>query len=137
MTEIRNKVEEFFTNMEEVVSHHKFTYSGKGVSTNDYYKSSHWTKRNKLVEEYHWVIKSIIGKKLQGKKFDRFSLIIFYNSRHDPDNVVGFGKIFVDVLNKELNLIEEDNKHIYKAIACIPDVKLKHNTFEFLLLEMK
>ena len=132
---MRKELEEAVINVGLVKDVHKFKYSGAGVSNNQYYKSSHWTQRNKLVNEYHEIILDFIGDKLDGKDLDKFGLLLFYNSRHDTDNIVGFGKIFVDVLNKELNVIKEDNKHHYKVCMTAPDLDLPHNTFEFLLIE--
>jgi len=115
------------------INHYK--YQGQGVSTNDYYNSGGWWKRNKLKNDYKPIIVDLIKDSLLGKKLDQFGLIIFFNSRHDTDNVIGFGKIFVDVLKDELDILVEDNRHKYKLCACVPDLTLPMNTFEFIVID--
>lgn len=132
---MRKNLEDAITNLGNVKEIHRFSYQGKGVSNNQYYNSNHWYARKKIIDEYHEIILGFIGDKLDGKKLDSFGLLLFYNSRHDTDNTIGFSKIFVDVLNKKLNVIEEDNKYNYKLCMSSPDLDLPHNTFEFVLIE--
>jgi len=114
---------------------YRYTYSGTGVSTNQYYNAGHWTQRHKIKNKYKPILLDLIGNSLKGEFLDKFGLIIIFNSKHDTDNVVGFGKIFVDVLKDELEVITDDSKHYYQLCATVPDPTLPHNTFEFVLID--
>lgn len=114
---------------------HKIVYKGRGVSTNDYYNSGHWSNRHRLKKKYLELLYPILAEELSGKKLDKFGIVMFYNSRHDTDNVVGFEKLFLDIINKDLDVIKEDNKKHYRMLTVIPDESLDTNTFEFHLLD--
>ena len=110
---------------------YKFVYTGKGVSLNEFYSQGHWSRRSKIKNKY----KAIFEKMLEGGKIewmDQFSLLILYNSRHDPDNVTGMEKVFMDTLKGDY--ITDDNKKFYRGFAIFPDESLPTNTFEFYLL---
>lgn len=111
---------------------HAFKYVGKGVSLNDYYSQGHWSSRNSIKNKYSKVAKTIIEESglKEGEVVDKFAMIIFYNSRHDPDNVAGFEKIVTDELKTRGN-IQDDSRHYYKLFAVIPDMSLPMNTFNF------
>ena len=114
-----------------------YTYIGKGVSLNEFYSQGHWYKRKQIVQKYH----AIFNKMLEESDTPRLSnyvIVVLYNSRHDPDNVVGMEKLFVDALKDddktdELRYITDDNKKIAKGVMIFPDETLKTNTFKFLL----
>jgi hypothetical protein len=113
----------------------KICYNGKGVSLNDYYSSSHWSARHSLKKKYLKLLFPLMDKELSKDMIDKFGLYIFYNSRHDPDNVVGTEKIFMDMLKTHFGVIIDDSKKYYKSLSIIPDDKLETNTFEFYLTE--
>jgi hypothetical protein len=124
----------------------RIRYQGKGVSLNKFYKQGHWSTRSQLKNEYCKKFDVLFAEKEELTWMKSFYLIIFYNSRHDVDNVVGMGKVFVDALkrttDKEGNIVregyvaEDDKKH-YKGLGIIPDDSLPYNTFDFILLEPK
>lgn len=110
---------------------YKITYQGKGVSLNEFYTQGHWTRRTKVKDKYKTIFTELIeNSKLEW--MDQFSLLLFYNSRHDPDNVIGMEKVFVDTLKGDY--IQDDNKKFYRGIYILPDDTLPANTFEFYLL---
>ncbi len=62
-------------------------------------------------------------------------MLIFYNSRHDVDNVIGMEKVFTDCLKG--TLVKNDGKAYYKGLMIFYDTTLPKNTFEFVILEAK
>lgn len=112
-----------------------FKYNGPGISLNKFYIQGHWTKRqgikNELRSKFEVILKPAIGKIF----FDKFYLLVFYNSKHDVDNIVGMEKVFTDTL-KDL-IVKNDSKTYYKGMLIMLDETLPKNTFEFVLIEAK
>ena len=111
-----------------------YKYTGKGVSINDFYANSHWSNRNKLVNKYHKIFNALILES-KIKKLNEFGIVIIYNSRHDPDNITGYEKLFTDCL-KKMGIIVDDNKKHYKIFSVIPDESLEMNTIIFKVLKI-
>lgn len=110
-----------------------FTYKGAGLSLNKFYSQGHWTDRNSVKQEYKAIFQNIL-KQAKGKYyFEKFYLLIFYNSRHDVDNVVGMEKVFVDTMKGDI--IPNDGKVNYKGMMIFFDDNLPFNTFEFVIIE--
>lgn len=110
-----------------------FTYRGPGLSLNKFYSQGHWTERNNAKQEFKGIFENIL-KQAKGKYyFERFYMVIFYNSRHDVDNVVGMEKVFVDTMKGDL--IPNDGKVNYKGLMMFYDDTLPFNTFEFVIIE--
>lgn len=112
-----------------------YTYQGEGLSLNKFYSQGHWRTRQNAKTEYREIFDKIIAA--SGKKFffERFYMLIFYNSRHDVDNVIGMEKVFTDCLKGVI--IKNDGKVNYKGLMIFYDESLPKNTFEFVLLEAK
>ena len=112
-----------------------FTYTGPGISLNKFYAQGHWTDRQAIKSDlkikFDKLLKPAFGKVF----FDKFYLVIFYNSRHDVDNVVGMEKVFTDCLKG--TIVENDNRVYYKGMLIFYDDTLPKNTFEFVLIEGK
>ncbi len=124
----------------------KIRYQGQGVSLNKFYKQGHWSSRAALKNEYGAKFDKLFEEAEDLAWMESFYLVIFYNSRHDVDNVVGMGKVFVDALKRTFDTegnvvrpgyVAEDNKKFYKGLAIFPDNSLPRNTFDFILLEPK
>lgn len=124
---------------------YSITYTGKGVSLNQFYSQGHWYKRHEIKRKYSKIFDKLL-KASDIKWMDKFSIIIFYNSRHDVDNVVGMEKLLVDTLKheetkegevKKYGYIHDDSKKYYKGLSIYPDDSLPTNTFKFILLEHK
>lgn len=115
----------------------KIVYTGKGISVNEFYNKNHWIGRKQLVDKYHPIFQKLIDDNMPEMNILKYSLIIYYNSRHDPDNVIGTGKVFVDVLRGKsggYKFLGDDNKKYCKFIGIVPDENLPHNTFELNLI---
>lgn len=109
------------------------TYQGEGLSLNKFYAQGHWRTRQGLKDKYKALFMEVIQPALVNVRLEAFYLLIFYNSRHDCDNVVGMAKIFVDCLKG--HSITGDGKTVYKGIMIFYDDTLPHNTFQFVLIE--
>ena len=113
---------------------YEISYSGKIFSLNDLYRQGHWTVRKKLKDKY----RSILLNKLveSDLKFcNRFYLLVFYNTRHDPDNIIGIVKILVDSMKGKYT--PDDNKKYFKGVSIFPDSSLEHGTVEFIIIEKR
>ena len=110
-------------------------YEGQGVSLNKFYSQGHWSTRNNIKNKYKPIISDLL-KDNNVPKMDEFGLIIEYNSRHDPDNVTGMEKLFVDSM-KENELIIDDHKKYYKFYCVVPNLELDNNTFIFKIYKIK
>lgn len=123
----------------------KITYTGPGVSLNKFYSQGHWSTRSNIKKKYRKIFDKLTSTNSKMRWMDRFSLIIFYNSRHDLDNVVGMEKVFVDSIKREYDketgevlrpgFIHDDSKKYYRGLSIFPDENLPNNTFEFILIE--
>lgn len=122
----------------------KVTYTGKGVSLNQFYSQGHWSARSNTKKKYRKIFDKLLENNKRMRWMNKFSLIIFYNSRHDLDNVVGMGKVFIDCLKREVDregnvtregFVYDDSKRYYKGLGIFPDEKLPINTFEFILID--
>ncbi len=105
------------------------TYQGAGFSLNDLYQQGHWSKRHNLKIKYSSIFLELLKKRNIKKFDDPFKLYIKYNSRHDVDNIIGMGKVFVDTMKDVY--IPEDNKKYYKGVSVDIDESLPSNTFKF------
>lgn len=123
---------------------HKITFVGTGVSLNKFYSQGHWSMRHKLKNEFGNTFKNLFSDYGKLTWMQAYSILIFYNSRHDPDNVIGMEKLFIDALKEERDqngkiikkgYIHDDSKKYCKGVFIVPDITLKTNTFEFILLE--
>jgi hypothetical protein len=108
------------------------SYHGQGVSLNQFYSGGHWSIRNKLKSKYHEIFAKLLDTS-KVKKVNQCSLLMFFNSRHDVDNVVGLEKLFMDTIKG--GYLKEDDKRFYKGLMIFHDDQLPLNTFEFIILE--
>lgn len=108
------------------------TYRGKIFSLNDLYRQGHWGVRKSLKNRYKSDFLALLQEG-EVKFCNKFYVAIFYNTRHDPDNVIGVAKVLVDSM-KDI-YIPDDNKKFYKGIMIFPDETLDKNTVEFLIIE--
>lgn len=96
---------------------------------------------DKYKSSFGWLIKEA---KLPW--LEEFALIIFYNSRHDCDNVVGgMGKCFLDALKQEEEngcvtkhgYCKDDSRNYCKMVTAVYDKTLENNTFKFQIIKIK
>ena len=111
---------------------YKISYQGKIFSLNDLYRQGHWSIRSTLKNKYKKLFLELIHKQ-EIKYCKQFYIIVFYNTRHDPDNIIGVVKVFVDAMKGEI--IPDDNKKHFKGVSIFPDNTLSANTVDFLLIE--
>ena len=129
----------FLTACEVNFKVHEIDYVGKGISLNDFYASSHWRTRHNIKTKFKPLFKELIREVLEFNKIDKFALILEYNSKHDPDNVTGTEKLFVDALRVDKTgdgWIDDDSKKYYKLYAVKPNDELERNTFRFKIIDL-
>lgn len=111
----------------------KYIYNVKKnpISLNDWYSSSHWTKRNKQKKEWKSLFEEVIisNKPL---KMSEYRIELHVNSRHDPSNTITVIKLFEDTL-KELGCIVDDSPKYCKSITIKPDENLEKPSFKIVL----
>jgi hypothetical protein len=133
MAEIIRRLIKLFGRLGIINGYTNLEYNGELFSLNDLYSSGHWRTRANLKKKYREIFSDLI-QKYKMNPVKTFSLVIFYNSRHDPDNITGMEKMFTDVLRSE-EIITDDSKAYYKLYAVVPDLKLPKNTLNFYLIE--
>lgn len=119
-------------------------YVGQGVSLNQFYSQGHYYRRNEIKNKYTDIFRGLIEDS-NVEFLDKYKITCYYNSRHDPLNVAGTIKMFEDALagcynrkKKEYKyppLIKDDSKEYCKGIEIYPDLKLKNNSFKFIIEE--
>lgn len=109
-------------------------YNGKILSLNDLYKQGHWAIRANLKKKYKAKFLELLIK-YNVKKCSEFLIIIFYNTRHDVDNLVGVSKILVDTMKGIVS--KDDNKSYYKGLAIFPDGNLSRGSLEIYIIKKK
>lgn len=114
---------------------YSLTYNGQLISLNKFYSGGDWRVRNGIVKKYHPIFKDLIKTK-DIPRMEEFGLLIEYNSRHDPDNITGTEKLFMDAV-KEMGIVEDDSKKYYKLYSVYPNLSLKTNTIIFNLVKFK
>jgi hypothetical protein len=111
---------------------YEIVHKGQVFSLNDLYSQAHWSKRKKLKDNFSNLFLSLMNEG-NIKFMKQFYLIVFYNTRHDTDNIVGMAKVFVDTMKD--NFVSDDDKRHYKGLCIFPDSTLNNNTVEFLIIE--
>lgn len=126
----------------------KVAYEGRGVSTNSFYSGSNaakgWGARMNLKAKYNKIFTTLLNES-SIPWMDEYMVVLFYNSKQDPDNTVSTTKFFLDALKEERvgstpvrkGWVYDDSPKYCKGVMSIPDKTLPHNTFEFNLLQLK
>lgn len=110
-----------------------FEYTGAIVSNNDA-KKMHWRTLKKKIDSQKIEFMSIIRNKRKFV-FDKFKVLLRYNTRHDPDNLVFTMKTFIDQLKINGRILEDSPKHC-RGIAVEPDEQLKKGTLIFEVIQV-
>lgn len=103
-----------------------FSWAGKHLSLNKWYDGTHWREKHKSTDEWHLFFKSFLIEPYP--KFDKYSVVLRYNSRLDPDNVITMIKLCSDVLQKE-GVIPNDSKDHCRKIEIFPDETMKKKSY--------
>ena len=119
--------------LSQISDYNVITYSGKLFSLNDLYSSGHWRTRQNIKNKYKEIFMKVLDDH-NVKPVENFSILIFYNSRHDPDNITGMEKILVDTM-RSTGIIIDDTKKYYKFFGIVPDLQLKKNSLEIYLID--
>jgi len=120
-----------YAKLPQMVDTYSITYKGQAPSLNDIYGSSNWRVRKGLVDKYKKIF-TILLLERNPPKYEKYKVSIFYNSRHDCDNVVGaVGKILNDTLKTKW--VPEDGPKFCKGISAEVDTSLEHNEFKIVI----
>lgn len=111
--------------------HYKIIYNGEIISFNKLYSGGHWSKRSGMKNKYHKIF-DILLLEAKVKPMKELFLAIFYNTRHDADNIVLTGKFLMDTV-KGKYLVDDTSKY-YKGIQIIHDSSLPKGTLELHLI---
>ncbi|MBB4601378.1 hypothetical protein HNQ93_001261 [Hymenobacter luteus] len=113
---------------------YQLTFRGRWLSINAAY-NKHYQQRNKVKNEYKELFRPLLLQ-AQIPPLLAFRLHIEYNSRMDCDNLTAGSKVFYDLI-REMKIIKEDNKHIYRGITIVPNLLLPHNTYQITILPVE
>lgn len=111
--------------------HYKVVYSGEIISFNKLYSGGHWSKRSGMKTKFHKIF-DILLLEAKVEPMREMFLAIFYNTRHDCDNIVLTGKFLMDTV-KGKYLLDDTSKY-YKGIQIIHDSSLPKGTLELHLI---
>ena len=112
---------------------YELVYSGKGLSSNAWYAGMHWTKRQKLKDEWRSNFHPlIVAANMAGMQ--AMSLALTYRSRFDADNTTAMIKLLVDQLKGWF--IPDDTPAHFRGFSVEYDSSLPHNTFVFKITEL-
>jgi hypothetical protein len=115
------------------VANYSFTYSGQGLSSNKWYSGMHWTKRQKLKEEWKAKFYPLIcASGILPMPALRLSLR--YRSKFDADNCTAMIKLLIDQIKGWF--IPDDTPKYFRGFAVEYDETLPHNTFIFTFTEL-
>jgi hypothetical protein len=111
--------------------HYVLKYDGEIVSWNKIYSGGHWGKRQGYKTKYQKIF-TILCLEAQVKPMSEMFLVVFYNSKHDCDNVVLSAKFLLDAMKG--TYIQDDSAKYYKGIQVNYDATLPKGSFEFHIL---
>lgn len=112
---------------------YELTYSGEGLSSNAWYSGMHWTKRQKLKNEWRSRFEPLI-KNANMAAMQVMRLRLTYRSRFDADNTTAMIKLIVDQLKGWV--IPDDTPAHFRGFSVEYDGSLPHNTFIFTIQEL-
>ena len=117
---------------------YRVLYEGVGVSNNDFYAGAQgrngWKVRAGIKAKYSKIFGFLL-KTSKIPKLNEFGVLVFYNSKHDVDNVSASAKLLIDSMKGVV--CKDDNSKYFKGMFIVHDPNLKKNTFEFLILKIK
>jgi len=111
--------------------HFKLVYDGEVISFNKLYSGGHWSKRSGLKTRFHRIF-NVLLLEAKVEPMKEMFLVIFYNTRHDCDNIVLTGKFLLDAM-KGKYLVDDTSKY-YKGIQIVHDSNLPKGTLELHLI---
>jgi len=107
--------------------HYKIVYDGDITSSNAIWSGGHWKKRSDTKIKYSKIF-TILLLEAKVKRLSELSLVTFFNTRHDVDNLQAIQKICMDTMKG--TYIPDDNTKHYKSTHTIFDSSLPKGTVE-------
>ena len=107
--------------------HYKIVYDGDVASSNKIWESKHWTTRSAIKTKYAKIF-TILLLQTKIKPLSEMSLVTFFNTRHDVDNLQAIQKICVDTMKG--TYIPDDNTKHFKSTHTIFDNSLPKGVVE-------
>jgi len=104
-----------------------FKWEGKDLSLNKWYDGTHWTKKNKLNQEWHQFFKNFILPPYPF--FQTYTITLHCNSRIDPSNLITLIKLCEDAM-QELGVIKGDSAEFCKGVHIIPNESMKRKSYQ-------
>lgn len=111
--------------------HFKIVYDGDVTSSNKIWESKHWSVRSGIKTKYAKIF-NILLLEAKVKSLKEMSLVTFFCTRHDVDNLQAIQKILVDTMKGKY--IIDDNTKCFKSTHTIFDDSLPKGTVEFHIL---
>jgi hypothetical protein len=108
--------------------HYKISYDGEIASFNQVYSGSHWGKRAAVKNSYSRIFSTLLLE-AKVKPMTAISLIVFYNTKHDVDNLSYVMKMLVDTMKG--TYIQNDGNKIYQSTHTIHDPSLPKGLVQF------
>lgn len=112
----------------------EFSWSNKHISLNAWYSSKHWTERNSTQKEWHTFFKGFLYHPYP--RFNKYRVVLKYNSRLDPSNTITMVKLCEDMLQEE-GVIEDDTKEFCKGITLEYEPTMKEFTYKLTIVNIK
>ena len=107
-------------------------YNGRIPSHNDIYGTKNWRSRYSASQKYHQLFLTLFKQDKLPKYKHQFCIDIYFNSRHDVDNIVGIEKYFTDSLVRGGYVVGDDSKY-FKKLTINYDGSLAKNTVKFVI----
>ena len=108
--------------------HYKSVYNGDITSANKIWESKHWAIRSSTKNKFTKIFQVLLLE-AKVKPLQEMSMFVFFNTRHDVDNLSAIQKIMADTLKG--HYIPDDNTKHYKSTHTIFDSTLPKGTVEF------
>lgn len=87
----------------------EITWEGH-ISLNEWYSSKHWSYRKKQKDEWFKTFKSLLDV-FPKETFEKYSILLEYNSRLDPSNTITMIKLLEDTMKKECWIVDDSPKY--------------------------
>lgn len=108
--------------------HYKVVYDGDITSANVVWSGGHWSQRSATKQKFEKIFTILLLEARITKPLTEFSLVVFYNTKHDCDNLSTIQKIFVDAMKG--TYVADDTSKFYKSTHTIFDSVLPKGTVE-------
>lgn len=109
--------------------HYKIVYDGEITSANVVWSGGHWKKRSDVKQKFEKIFTILLLQAKIKPPLVEFSLVVFYNTKHDCDNLSTIQKIFVDAMKG--TYVADDTSKFYKGTHTIFDSNIPKGTVEF------